>query len=174
VVKAAEKSTAEAPAAPSASARDVLPLSPTAIEIQYDGHVFKECFVRAHEHLILQDFQDSPTLWRKVQSVPGKALRALDRVTVLGFDMSWMIKDVVVTDSDPTQVKLAIRPSDIIRMGAQSGTWQDDRHIVRWAGTGYGAFRLSDGVAVLPNECSSLEAAKGALFAQHYTIRRAG
>ena len=174
VAKTGDKSDAEAPATPSASAREVRPLSPTAIEIQYDGHVFKEAFVRAHENIILQDLQDSPTLWRKIQSIPGKALRELDRVTIVAYDRSWVVKDALVVDSDVTMVKLAIRPADIIRMETQSDTWQDDRHIVRWAGTGYSAFRLLDNIEVLPSQFSSVEAAKSELFRLHYAVRRAG
>jgi hypothetical protein len=100
-------------------------------------------------------------------------LRALDRVTIVAYDRSFVVRDVLVVDSDATHVRLAIRPNDIIRMGRQSDSWADLKFEVRWAGNGYSAFRLGDGIEALSTRFSSLEAAKTALFAQEYSVRRA-
>ena len=48
-----------------------------------------------------------------------------------------MIKDVVVIDADATRVVLAIRPNDRISLSQKVGEWQDEKHIIRWAGDGY-------------------------------------
>jgi len=61
-----------------------------------------------------------------------------------------MIKDVVVLDTGVDRVMLAIQPNDRSTLPTKtSAEWIDERHIIRWAGSGFGVFGKSDGVPML-------------------------
>jgi hypothetical protein len=163
VAKVADKSETNGQASP--DAREAPIIKSAALNWQSQGHSYREAFVRLPDGLLLQDLQDVPSVWKNVQQVPSKALQRFDRVTAVAFDESWMIKDVVVVDANVDRVTLAIRPNDRISLPTKTGgEWQDERHSIRWAGSGFGVFRKSDGVPVLQAHFGSIEAAKSEMY----------
>ena len=153
----------------SAEAREAPAIKSSALDWQSQGHCYREAFVRLPDGLLLQDLQDVPGCWKNVQQVPQKALQRFDRVTAVAYDESWAIKDVMVIDASPSSVTLAIRPNDRITLPTKTGgSWEDERHVIRWAGAGFGVFRKSDGVPVLAAHFGSIEAAKSEVYRTLY------
>lgn len=159
----------EPEAAAPTSAREVKPLKPTAVSLQHDGQIWRTLLVRLAAEHTLQDLQDDPTLWRAVQGNPHVALRKYDRLMIVSHDEAWLIKDALVTEADHQRVVLSIRPGDVIRMAAKSAEWSDDRHVIMWETSGWAIFRKSDGVVMLPQRFSSLDAARSEMYRQFYS-----
>jgi hypothetical protein len=151
-----------------ADAREPPVMKSTCLTWQDQGQCFRHAFVRLPDGMLLQDLQDVPTIWKGMNSVPATALRKFDRVTAVSFDESWMIKDVVVIDADNTRAVLAIRPGDRITLSQKVGQWEDDKHVIRWAGSGFGVFRRSDGVQLIASTFGSIDAAKSVMYGQLY------
>jgi hypothetical protein len=171
IEKAAENAETKETTA-SADARAAPLLKSAALTWNSDNFVWRDCLVRLPKEAILQDL-NVPEIWWGIQSTPQKALRPLDRVTAISFDGSFIVKDVLVIEADHQRAVLAIRPSDVVRVGqGRTAEWQDDRFIVKWSGVGFHAVRKSDGVEVLPAHFTTLDAAKGALFQEHYVAKR--
>jgi hypothetical protein len=163
----------EAPAQPKASpeAREAPLIKTTQLTWQSSGHFWREALVRLPAGLLLQDLQDAPGVWKPIQSAPAMALRRFDRVTCIDFDESWMLKDVVVTSCDNASVTLAIRPGDKITLSGQAGEWQDEAHLIRWAGAGYACYRKCDGVEVLQGHFATIEACRSEMYRQLYSVK---
>lgn len=142
-----------------------------ALSWQMEGYSWREAYVRLPEGMILQDLND-PSIWRNVQHNRVTALQRFDRVTCVAWDESWLVKDAVVVDASATTVVLAIRPGDVIHMRNKTAEWADDKHRIRWAGNGFGCFRRSDDIEVLPTRFDTLEAAKSEAYRLLYPARR--
>src|SRR5689334_20097777 len=83
MTKAAEI-TKPAPADPvPASAR--LMIDPKNCLVQANGFCWKEMFVRLPSGFTADHLNSQPEVWKKVQAVPSKALRKLDRVIAVEF-----------------------------------------------------------------------------------------
>ncbi|HEY7084260.1 MAG TPA: hypothetical protein VH519_05535 [Hyphomicrobiaceae bacterium] len=74
--------------------------------------------IRLPEGMLIQDLMDVPTCFKGIQSQPQTRLRRYDRITCVSHAGDWMVKDVVVTAADQTQVFLALRPTDKITLPA--------------------------------------------------------
>jgi hypothetical protein len=156
----------EAEASP--AGREAPTLKPACIEVQSEGYRWREWLLRAPAEMTLQDLNE-PSIFRIIQQSLQKSVRQLDRITVLSHDESWCARDLLVVEADSNRVVLSIRPNDVIRMPSKSSTWQDDRHVVKWAGSGYAAFRRDGDVLLGPHTYSTIEACKAVLFKDHYS-----
>ena len=107
VARVAEKSGTEL--APEQSARAAPLLKPDTLTWNSDGFVWRDARVLLPASAILQDLND-PGIWRSIQSTPQKALRPLDRLTIIAFCQSWLLKDAIVVEADHARAVLAIRP----------------------------------------------------------------
>jgi len=75
----------------------------------------------------------------------------------------------LVIDANSTSVVLGIRPGDVIRLQSKTAEWEDERHRIRWAGSGYAVFRRSDDVQVIAQFFANIEAAKSVMYQQLYS-----
>lgn len=157
----------ESEAAVSTSREARPPLRPTALTWDFDGAVTRSAVVRLPEHVVLQDLQDDPTLWRSIQAVSQTALRKFDRLLIISFSEDWIV-NVLVVEADARSVRLSIRAGDVLRLEANTAEWSDSTYTIRWGGEGYIVVRKADGVRMLPYQYASLEAAKSAAFSQLY------
>jgi hypothetical protein len=168
---AAKKFLAAAIDAPevSVSDRKAPIIKAESLMVNETGALWKCAMVQLPDGAVFQDLQDSPEMWRHVQSNPHKSLRFGDRVTCIAFDRSWGVKDAFVADADSGRVVLAIKSSDKITLSSKSGTWEDEKHLIKWDGAGFAVFRKYDGVRVLPSHFTTLDAAKSAYFGEFHT-----
>jgi hypothetical protein len=155
---------------PKADAREAPVLKPAALDLQSEGFRWREWLCRLPADAIMDDLRE-PGIWRVIQQQSQKSLRALDRVTFLAHDQSWMPKDVVVIEADSHRVVLAIKPGDVIRMQAKSATFEDERHVIKWTGAGFGVFRRVDDVQIMPQVFGTLEAARAVMYRNLYATR---
>jgi hypothetical protein len=119
-------------------------IAPENVIVQYDGAVFRELFVRLPKDLQADDLKE-PSIWRKVQASRA-TVRKLDRVTLVSWSEDW-IGEAVVAHADETAVVLA-KPRITTFPPRYDRLFEDDRHRVVWAGTGYRVQRKSDGALV--------------------------
>jgi hypothetical protein len=93
-------------------------------------------------------------------------------MTCVAHDQSWIARDLLVSEADSHSVTLAIRPGDIIRTASRTATWEDERHTVKWAGSGYGIFRKPDDVQLMAQTFATVDAAKHTMYKEFYTTTR--
>jgi len=151
-------------------AREAPIIKSGALSWQSEGYSWREAFVRLPAGMIFQDLQDVPTIWKNVQATRQTALQRFDRVTCVSFDESWLVKDVLVADAGPQHVVLAIRPGDLIRLTSKSAEFQDERHRIRWAGSGFAVFRRSDDIQMIPTYFANIDAAKSEMYRLLYPV----
>lgn len=143
---------------------EVPAIRPNSVSIQSEGFVFKTYMVRLPEHMIAQDLHDHPDkIWIKIQADQlGKALTKFDRVICIAFDESWML-EAVVAQAGRTRVVLA--GNKITQLpGAVESLFADATYQVKWAGDGYGVYRIIDNIRVGNESWPSPEAAKAGLM----------
>jgi hypothetical protein len=154
-----------------AGTREAPTLKVTALELAGENYRWREFVCNLPAEAILQDLND-PGIWKAIQQNPQKSLRALDRVTCIAHDHAWIARDLLVVEATSHAVTLAIRPSDIIRTASRTATWEDERHTIKWAGSGYGIFRKPDDVQLMPQTFSTPDAAKHVMFKEFYSTRK--
>jgi hypothetical protein len=146
-------------------------IKPSAVTWNVEGFVWRECLVRLPQGLTLQDFNDSPTLWRVVQGDATKALRPLDRIRAVAFNGDWMV-EAFVSDADRDQVILAgIRKIDTPKRSVP--LFEDDTYRVAWNGAGYAVFRKHDNLVMGGQTFTVPEQAKQHLLSLYPTKRSA-
>ncbi len=146
-------------------------IKPMTCKWNAEGFAYRELFVRLPEAITLQMLNDEPKIWRAVQADVHTALQKFDRVVAIAFDESWMI-DAVVNVAERDSVMLAgIRK---ISMPQRSvALFADETYRVKWAGSGYGVFRLSDDVMMLQQTYQTPEACKMGLLSLYAKTKRA-
>src|SRR5262245_39489234 len=82
-----------------------------ALSWQSEGFTWREAFVRLPQGMILADLQ-LPEIWKNIQQSRMTSLQRFDRVTMLAYDESWIVKDAIVADAGPTSAVIVIRPGD--------------------------------------------------------------
>jgi len=150
---------------------DLPKIKPLTCKWQSEGFAYRELFVRLPEAITLQMMNDEPRIWRLVQADIHTALMKFDRVVAIAFDESWMV-DAIVNVAENDSVMLAgIRK---ISMPQRSvAMFEDETYRVKWAGSGYGVYRLSDDVMMLQETYQTPEACKIALLGLYPRTKRA-
>lgn len=138
--------------------REVPAISPKTFKWQSEGFAWREAFVRLPDGMILQDLNDHPTAWRKVQSEHWCAFRQWDQVRAVSWDEDWFI-DATVSFADMTQVILAgIKKTEMPKRSVT--LYEDATYRVEWCGSGYGVVRKSDGVLMGASTYQTVEGAR--------------
>lgn len=140
-----------------------------AMVTQNVGHLWKEWLVRAPQSLVAQDLHDDPLIWKNIQASPVTSLARLDRLTIAAHDQSWFVTAIVV---EANETSVVLHCDRVIRARSMGGQWQDDQHAIRWDGQGFGIFRKSDDVRIIPGVHRTLESAKHALFSSSHYVKR--
>ncbi len=150
---------------------DLPKIKPLSCKWNSEGFAYRELFVRLPEAITLQMMNDEPRIWRSIQGNVHTALQKFDRVVAVAFDESWMV-DAVVNVAENDSVMLAgIRKISLPQRSV--ALFADDTYRVKWEGSGYGVFRLSDDVMMLSETYQTPEAAKMGLMSLYPKKKRA-
>ena len=153
---------------------DVLELpkiKPLTCKWNAEGFAYRELFVRLPESITLQMMNDEPRIWRSVQGDIHTALMKFDRVVAIAFDESWMIDAVVNVAARDSVMLAGIRKISLPQRSV--ALYADETYRVKWAGSGYGVFRLADDVMMLSETYQTPEAAKMGLMSLYPKAKRA-
>ena len=126
-----------------ASERIVPKIEPARVMFQAEGQAWKHVVVRMPADMVLDDLRDS-NIWHKVQSDRTKALRHLDRVTLIAHDEAYLVDCIVAaatlegaTLTKPVKTELLARAEVL---------YEDPLYRIRFDGGGYFVERKKDGV----------------------------
>ena len=146
------------------AAERIAPVIPSKnVEINAQGRLFKSVFVRLPAAAVLQDLNDSPTIWSNVQGNAHVALRQWDRLTIVAYDESWLAEAVVSYASRDEVILAGIKQTRLPER--RPPLFADNMYEVKWAGSGYGVFRKSDNVPMFGEMThANPETAKAALL----------
>ena len=155
--------------APVSAAERVAPMiKPKDVFMQSAGHDCKEMVVNLPEGLTPQDLNDSPEIWKLVQSSSsGVALAEHDKLELRSRE--WTIFAAVNHASATEVVLYDIRKASKPRR--EIPLFSNETYEVKWASGGYGYYRKRDGQKMSVASWSTPEAAKAALFREQYPAR---
>ncbi len=154
----------------SAAEREAPIIKPKDVFMQSAGFDCKEMVVNLPEGLTAQDLNDSPEIWKLVQSArSGKALAEHDKLELRSRE--WTIFAAVNHADSERVILYDIRKASKPRR--EIALFSDATYEVKWASDGYGYYRKTDGVKMSVGTWSTPDAAKAALFREQYPARMA-
>lgn len=136
------------------TARLPKPLKPDQLRWNFQGAmVWREGQIILGPDHTMADLHEHPTrLFQNLQQNRDTALHRGDCLRVYPHDRSWMLRNVIVQNADPQNVKLAWRREDKLDLEdlAADVKWSDGTVEIRWHGQGYAVLRIGDGVQMVP------------------------
>ena len=145
--------------------KNVLPIPPSNVEVDWAGQCRKSVFVRLPDYLSLNDLGNEPKIWKSIQGIPEKALKVHDVVYAVAHDEAWAI-EASVRGAGPSTVRLT-KPRKIELDGHAETFWEDENYLIKWAGTGYGIWRKKDNIQ-MPGSFVNGNAAKHEILTTLY------
>jgi hypothetical protein len=124
--------------------RELLPIKTPTVTVDCRNFRTKDVIVDMPDDLGPQNLNDNPKLWRIVQASRGKALNALDRVTLVWFDK---IATAIVDCADSNEVVLT-KMTIMQRRERDRVPWRspDGQYEIRPISGKWSWFRTSDNV----------------------------
>jgi hypothetical protein len=118
---------------------------------------WREHFVRLPEGVEVKDLIERPELWSVIQGHPATALAKLDRVSVVDYEESVLAEAIVSSASERAVVLAKPRIFELTSRMVEA-QFEDEHHVVKWMGVGYGVVRKRDGQLVSNITTSRLQA----------------
>jgi hypothetical protein len=116
-------------------------IDPSGVKVDVDGLVTRSVVVRLPAGMIANDL-GLPSIWRRVQNTPVKALRKLDRLLLISWDES-VAYSCIVAEAGPSSVSLSVPVKHELKTREQP-YFADDKYRVAWSGVRFQVVRISD------------------------------
>ena len=116
--------------------REILPIKPIAVTIDFITHSRKFVIVEVDPTLTLQDFNDRPNIWRLVQQDRNKAVAANDVIELRASDWTAFAKvNCIATDEVHLyDIHRATRPPRTVAL------YEDTKYRIGMVGSRYAVF----------------------------------